>query len=65
MIPILAGIAVTLVIAIIVLAAIFVPKLLSGTGSELECPNFVGKTLEEIKANEEYTTNFNFEEEWH
>ena len=40
------GIAVTLVIAIIVLAAIFVPKLLSGTGSELECPNFVGKTLE-------------------
>ena len=65
MIPILAGIAVTLVIAIIVLAAIFVPKLLSGTGSELECPNFVGKTLEEIKANEEYTSNFNFEEEWH
>ena len=64
MIPILAGIAVTLVIAIVILAAIFVPKLLSGTGSELSCPNFVGKTVEEIKANKEYTDNFTFEQEW-
>ncbi len=64
MIPILAGIAVTLVIAIVILAAIFVPKLLSGTGEELSCPNFVGKTVEEIKANKEYTDNFTFEQEW-
>ena len=64
MIPVLAGIAVTLVIAIIVLAVLFVPKLLSGTGSELECPNFVGKTLTEIKSNEEYAENFKFEEKW-
>ena len=64
MIPILAGIASTLVIAIIVLAAIFVPKLLSGTGSELSCPNFVGKTIEEIVANKEYTDNYKFEQEW-
>lgn len=64
MIPILAGIAVTLVIAIIILAAIFVPKLLSGTGAELSCPNFVGKTIEEITANKEYTDNYKFEQEW-
>lgn len=64
MIPILAGIAVTLVIAIVILAAIFVPKLLSGTGAEISCPNFVGKTVDEIKANKEYTDNFTFEQEW-
>lgn len=64
MIPILAGIAVTLVIAIVILAAIFVPKLLSGTGAELSCPNFVGKTVEEITSNKEYTDNFKFEQEW-
>ena len=64
MIPILAGIAVTLVIAIIILAALFVPKLLSPTGTELECPNFVGKTIEEVKGNTEYTDNFKFEEKW-
>ncbi len=64
MIPILAGIAVTLVIAIAVLAAIFVPKLLKSTGEELTCPNFVGKTLESIKSNEDYTDNFTFKEEW-
>ena len=64
MIPILAGIAATLLIAIIVLAIIFVPKLFKSTGAEIECPDFVGKTLEEIKENEEYTENFVFEEEW-
>ncbi len=64
MIPILAGIAATLLIAIIVLAIIFVPKLFKSTGAEIECPDFVGKTLEEIKNNEEYTENFVFEEEW-
>lgn len=64
MIPILAGIAATLVVAIIILAAIFVPKLLSGTGAELSCPNFVGKTIEEIMANKEYTDNYKFEQEW-
>lgn len=63
-IPILAGIAVTLVIALIVLAVIFVPKLFSDTGAELECPNFVNQTIEEIKKNTEYLENFEFEEKW-
>lgn len=64
MIPILAGIAVTLVVAIGVLAAIFVPRLLSPTGSELVCPNFVGQKLEDVLENEEYKANFTFEDEW-
>lgn len=53
-IPILAGVAATFVVAVIVLAIIFVPRLFKGTGSEMECPNFVGKTHEEIKNNDDY-----------
>lgn len=64
MIPILAGIAVTLVVAIIVLAAIFVPKLFSKSNSEIECPKFIGQAYDDIKANKEYTDNFKFETEW-
>lgn len=63
-IPVLAGIAVALLVAIGVLLALFLPKLLSGTGAEMECPDFVGKTLEEIKNNEEYKNNFDLTEEW-
>lgn len=61
MIPILAGIASALVIALIVLAIIFVPKLFKNTGAEIECPNFVGMTIDEVKENEYYQT---FEIEW-
>ena len=64
MIPILSGIAVTLVLAIAILAFLFVPKLFSGTGEEIECPDFVGKSITEIKNNSEYTENFTFKEEW-
>ncbi|MBQ8649479.1 MAG: Stk1 family PASTA domain-containing Ser/Thr kinase [Clostridia bacterium] len=63
-IPILAGIAATLVVAIIVLAVMFVPKLFSSTGEEIECPDFVGMTLEEIKENDEYNEQFDINEEW-
>ena len=63
-IPILAGIAIAIVAALIVLAVIFIPKLFSDTGDEIECPNFVAKTIEEIKKNTEYITNFEFEEKW-
>lgn len=64
MIPILAGIAATLVIAIIVLAAIFVPKLFSKSNSEISCPKFIGQLYDDIKANKEYTDSFKFETEW-
>ena len=61
MIPILAGIASALIIAIIILAIIFVPKLFKGTGAEIECPKFIGMTIEDVKQHE----NFNsFEIEW-
>ena len=63
-IPILTGIAVTLVIAIIVLAIIFIPKLFADTGAEMECPKFIGMQLTEIKNNPEYTDNFIFTEKW-
>lgn len=61
MIPILAGIATALVIAIIVLAIVFVPKLFKNTGAEIECPDFIGMTIEEVKKNEHYQS---FEIEW-
>lgn len=64
LIPILAGIAVTLVIALIILAVIFIPKLFSDTGAEIECPKFVGMKLTDIKNNAEYTDNFIFTEKW-
>lgn len=61
MIPILAGIASALIIAIIILAIIFVPKLFKGTGAEIVCPKFIGMTIEEVKQHE----NFNsFDIEW-
>ncbi len=63
-IPILAGIAVTLVIALVVLAIIFIPKLFSDTGAEIECPKFVGMKLTDIKNNPEYTDKFIFTETW-
>ncbi len=63
-IPILTGIAVTLIAAIIVLAVIFIPKLFKSTGSEIDCPKFVGQKIEEIEKNTEYTANFKFKKEW-
>lgn len=53
MIPILAGIASALVVALIILAIIFVPKLFKNEkNKEFKCPNFVGMTLDEAKDNE-------------
>jgi len=56
MIPILAGIASALVVALIVLAIIFVPRLLKKTGEEIECPKFISMTLDEAKKNEHYSS---------
>ena len=58
MIPILAGIAAALVVALIVLAAIFIPRLLKGTGAEIDCPKFIGMTLDEVKDNDELNGQF-------
>lgn len=64
MIPILAGIAVTLVLAIAILAVIFVPKLFLGSTKEIEVENFVGKTIDEVKNNQKYKDKYTFKEEW-
>ncbi len=54
MIPILIGIASALVVAIIVLAIIFLPKLFKNTGKEIECPDFLGMTVKEVQDSEYY-----------
>ncbi len=61
MIPILAGIASALIIALIVLAIIFIPKLLKNTGDEIECPKFIGMTIDEVKKNEHFSS---FDIDW-
>lgn len=64
MIPILAGIAVTLVLAIAILAVIFVPKLFLGSTKEIEVESFIGKTIDEVKNNQKYKDKYTFKEEW-
>ncbi len=54
-IPILAGVASALIVVLIVLAIIFIPKLTKSTGKEIACPNFLGKTQEEVQNSEDYT----------
>jgi len=63
-IPILTGVAAALVVALITLAVIFVPKLFSNTGDEIDCPKFIGQKLSEIETNEEYKENFKFKVEY-
>jgi len=63
-IPILAGIAAALFIALVVLAIIFVPRLFSNTGEEIPCPNFVGMSWESISNNSTYNEQFEIIDEW-
>lgn len=63
-IPILAGVAAALFIALIVLGIIFVPRLFSNTGAEIACPNFVGMSWEAIKNNDNYNDQFEIDDEW-
>ena len=39
---------------VVAIGIFVVPRLFGSTGTELECPNFVGQSLEEIQANPEY-----------
>ena len=63
-IPILAGVAVAFIIGIIAILIIFLPSLFGSTGTEIECPDFVGKHWEEVTKNEEYLENFKFDVQW-
>ncbi len=62
-IPILAGVAATFVIAIIIIIVFVVGKW-GKTGEEIVCPKFIGQTLSDIKDNAEYKENFKFIEKW-
>lgn len=54
LIPALAGIAVAFILTVVLLSVFLLPKLFGSSGSELACPNFVGQSFDEIKANPEY-----------
>ena len=60
--PILLGVTIALILAIIVLLIIFLPGLFGATGGSIETPKFIGMKWEDINNNEEYDVNFNFEE---
>ena len=60
-VPILTGVAVALVTAIIILAIIFVPKLFGSSGETFECPDFLGMSKTELAAyEEEYGFRFEY-----
>ncbi len=61
-IPILTGIAIALVLAIVVLLIIFLPGIFGETGDTITMPKFVGMKYEDIKNNTEYNENFVFKE---
>ena len=70
MIPILAGIASALVIALIIVGIFFAKKwgifgnsAGKNTGEEISCPNFVGMTIDEVKKNE-YFSSFKIDWEY-
>lgn len=54
LIPILAGVSVTFVIAIIVLAVFLGSKFLGNKTEEILCENFIGKHYTEVQSNDEY-----------
>ncbi|MBR6743353.1 MAG: Stk1 family PASTA domain-containing Ser/Thr kinase [Clostridia bacterium] len=62
-IPILAGISATFVIAIIALFIFVLPKFIGSTGKEIPCPDFTGMTYEEISANDKYDS-YNITLKW-
>ncbi|MBR4762036.1 MAG: Stk1 family PASTA domain-containing Ser/Thr kinase [Clostridia bacterium] len=60
-IPILSGIAAAFVIALVVLGIIFLPRLFGKTDAEFTVPTFTGKTVDEVKGDEQLEL---FEVEW-
>lgn len=60
-VPILAGIAAALIVALVIVGVLIFKKANSDTGDTLACPNFVGMTQDEVKANTEYQEWFDFE----
>ncbi|MBR5922600.1 MAG: Stk1 family PASTA domain-containing Ser/Thr kinase [Clostridia bacterium] len=53
-VPILTGVALALIAALVVLGIIFIPKLVGDTGKEIDVPDYIGKTVEEVKSDKNY-----------
>ena len=64
LIPILTGVAIALVLALIVFGISIFKKHFNTPTSELACPKFVGQKLSAILENKEYNDNFDFEIEY-
>lgn len=62
-VPILTGVAVAFVAAVIVLGLIFIPRLFGKTSGEFDCPNYVGQNYETVTKGEN-KEDFVFEVEW-
>ncbi len=62
-IPILTGVAITLVLVLVVLGIKFIPGLFKKS-AEISCPDFVGKKYEEIISDKQYKDTFQFKDEW-
>lgn len=60
-VPILAGIAAALIVALCIVGALIIKKANSETGDTFDCPKFIGMTQEDVKNNTEYTDWFDFE----
>ncbi|MBR3908905.1 MAG: Stk1 family PASTA domain-containing Ser/Thr kinase, partial [Clostridia bacterium] len=64
LIPVLTGVAIALVLALIVFGISIFKKHFNTPTSELACPKFVGQKLSAILENKEYNDNFDFEIEY-
>ncbi len=58
MIPVLIGIASALVVALIAIGIFAFSRFTKSTGKEIDCPKFIGKTLEEVQNDETLNEQF-------
>ena len=63
-IPILAGVATTFAVAIVVALIMVIIKFTGDTGAEIKCPNFIGKEYEEVYNDKELNGQFDIEYKW-
>ncbi len=65
LIPILAGVAATFFVAVILAFVIFfLPNFVGDTGAEIQVPNFVGNTYESVASNAEINGKFKITYKW-
>lgn len=51
-VPVLAGVAVAVVLCLAGLAIFFIPKLFGSTGTDIKCPNLIGVSYEDLSGDE-------------